>query len=77
MNASYEPLFLDELQSHWMNDSLRKEAEELCQGDSSCLFDIAATRDLSVGAVSKNTSTTLEKEKKELGTFSMTILDCN
>ena len=64
-NDSYIPMFLDNIQ--WANDSLRLEAEKQCNGDVPCLFDSAATNDVSIGTVTLKVNVQLEKESKELG----------
>lgn len=64
-NASFVPIFLDE-PIPFANDALRQEAEEICQGDANCLFDIASTGDTAVGASTKQTSVQLESESQEL-----------
>ena len=48
-NASFIPIFLDE-PINFASESLRVAAELACQGDMNCLFDIASTGDVSVGA---------------------------
>ena len=64
-NASFVPIFLDET-IPFANDALRQAAEEICQGDANCLFDIASTGDTAVGASTKQTAVQLESESKEL-----------
>ena len=64
-NASFVPIFLDE-PIPFANDALRQEAEEICQGDANCLFDIASTGDTAVGESTKQTAVQLETESQEL-----------
>lgn len=64
-NASFVPIFLDE-PIPFANDALRQAAEEICQGDANCLFDIASTGDTAVGASTKQTAVQLESESQEL-----------
>ena len=64
-------MFLDAIQ--WANESLRLEAVSKCKGDASCLFDAAATKDVSIGAASKEISVSFEEEKKQLGKFKTLI----
>lgn len=64
-NASFVPIFLDE-PIPFANDELRQQAEEICQGDANCLFDIASTGDTAVGASTKQVAVQLESESKEL-----------
>lgn len=63
-NASFVPMFLEDL--YFANDTLRKQAEEACQGDINCLFDSASTNDVSIGASTKAISLTLEEESSSL-----------
>jgi len=72
-NTSFVPIFLDE-PIPFANDALRQEAEEICQGDANCLFDIASTGDTAVGASTKQTSVQLESESQELQNFPPKIL---
>ena len=58
-------MFADDIT--WHNDSLRKKAEAECGDDHECLFDVAATNDLSVGMVTKNISVQLVNELNKLG----------
>lgn len=60
-------MFLEDL--HFANDTLRKQAEEACQGDLNCLFDSASTKDVSIGASTKAVSITLEKESSSLSKY--------
>lgn len=66
-NASFVPMFLEDL--YFANATLRKQAEEACQGDINCLFDSASTRDVSIGASTKAVSSTLEKESSSLSKY--------
>ncbi|RMX36464.1 hypothetical protein pdam_00010052, partial [Pocillopora damicornis] len=66
-NASFVPMFLEDLS--FPNDTLRKQAEEACQGDLNCLFDSASTKDVSMGANTKAMSSTLEKESSSLKNY--------
>lgn len=67
-NASFEPIFLDE-PIPFASDELRQQAEEICQGDVNCLFDIGSTGDTAVGASTKQTAVQLESESQELRKF--------
>ena len=51
----------------WQNDTIRKQAEDVCGSDNECLFDIASTNDLSVGQATKDIGNQLSKELKTLG----------
>ena len=66
-NASFVPMFLEDL--YFANDTLRKQAEEVCQGDINCLFDSASTSDVFIGASTKAVSATLEKESSSLSKY--------
>ena len=66
-NASFVPMFLEDL--NFANETLRKQAEEACQGDINCLFDSASTKDVSLGASTKAVSSTLEKESSSLSMY--------
>ena len=63
-NASFTPVFLDKIT--FKNISLEGEAQAACQGDVNCLFDIACTRDVSVGESTKQVALQLESESEEL-----------
>ena len=63
-NESFEPLFLDNIT--FSSDTLRLQAETICQGDVNCLFDIASTGDTAVGESTKQTSVQLKSESEEL-----------
>ena len=63
-NASFVPMFLEDLS--FPNETLRKQAEEACQGDLNCLFDSASTKDVLMGANTKALSSTLEEESTSL-----------
>ena len=79
-NDSYVPMFPDSIQ--WANDSLRLQAEAKCSGDTSCLFDAAATNDLSVGEATKGLNIELVEEANQLGNvvvnmiISLKIVNC-
>ena len=67
-NPSIVPIFLDE-PINFTTDALRIQAELTCQGDVNCLFDIASTGDVSVGASTKQVAIQLESESKALGKY--------
>ena len=64
-NASFVPIFLDE-PIQFASNELRTAAELACQGDVNCLFDIASTGDVSVGASTKQVTVQLESEAQSL-----------
>ena len=51
----------------WQNDSLRLAAEAQCGEDHDCLFDVASTKDLSVGVLTKDINVQLVNETNSLG----------
>ena len=61
----FEPMFIDNLQ--WDNDTLETEAIKNCGDDNECLFDAAATGDLSIGLVTKAINIQLVNDTKQLG----------
>lgn len=58
-------MFADNIK--WHNDSLRFKAEAQCGDDYECLFDVASTRDLSIGMVTKDINIQLVNESNILG----------
>ncbi|XP_068728477.1 mucin-like protein isoform X2 [Montipora capricornis] len=72
-NAFFVPIFLDE-PIDFGSDELRTAAELACQGDVNCLFDIASTGDVSVGASTKEVSVQIEIESQALVNFPPEIL---
>ena len=63
-NYSFVPTFLDEFQ--FESDDLQEEAERVCDGDVACLFDTASTKDVSIGASSKEVSIQVESDSEDL-----------
>ena len=61
----FMPMFADNIT--WHNQSLEQEARDQCGDDSECLFDVASTKDLSVGMVTKEISIQLVNETNKLG----------
>lgn len=61
----FGPMFADNIK--WHNDSLRLKAEAQCGDDYECLFDVASTRDLSIGMVTKDINIQLVNESNILG----------
>ena len=59
------PMFVENMT--WYNDSVRVEAEAKCGNDIECLFDAAATNDVSVGIVTKDINIQLVNESITLG----------
>ena len=60
----YVPMFLNNIT--WLNDSLRQEAESKCKGYQPCLFDAAATNDVSIGQVTLDVNNILVDEANKL-----------
>ena len=59
------PMFIENIT--WFNDTVRAVAEAQCGGDIECLFDAAATNDVSVGLVTKDINIQFENETNILG----------
>ena len=70
-NPDFEPMFADNIT--WNNASLEREAQEECGDDLECLFDVASTKDLSVGIVTKDISIQLVNESNTLGEHRRTV----
>ena len=51
----------------WFNASVEREARTRCGDDIECLFDAAATNDVSIGLVTKDINTQFENETNILG----------
>ncbi|XP_022800806.1 uncharacterized protein LOC111338572 [Stylophora pistillata] len=73
VNESFVPIFLDE-PIPFASDELKQKAEAVCGGDANCLFDIASTGDVEVGASTKQVAVQLESESQELQNFPPKIL---
>ena len=67
----FEPMFADNIT--WHNDSLRLAAEKLCGEDYECLFDVASTKELSVGEATKDINVQLVNESNALGKLRRTF----
>ena len=65
VNESFVPIFLDE-PIPFASDELKQQAEAVCGGDANCLFDIASTGDVAVGASTKQVAVQLESESQDL-----------
>ena len=64
--SGFEPIFFDQALAD-MSPELRTEAEGVCGNDLTCLFDIAATNDVSVGQSTLSEVTTINQEVAEVG----------
>jgi len=71
-NESYKPIFADELTFY--NETLERQARETCGSNVACLFDVAATKDVSIGEATLQTSEKLVNESIQLGKLYVTIL---
>ena len=60
----FMPMFADNIT--WHNDSLKQKAEAQCGDDHECLFDVASTKDLSIGSATKEISVQLVNDTKKL-----------
>ena len=58
-------MFVDDIV--WADNGTKQQAEEKCGNDAVCLFDAAATNDVSIGLNSQAVSVKLVKETKQLG----------
>ena len=63
-DPEFEPMFANNIK--WHNDSLRQKAEAQCGDDHECLFDVASTKDLSIGSATKEISVQLVNDTKKL-----------
>ena len=59
------PMFIENIT--WFNASVEREARTRCGDDIECLFDAAATNDVSIGLVTKDINTQFENETNILG----------
>ena len=66
-NIFYDPYFLPSYQPIFGNPELESQAEEICEGDIFCLFDIAATGNVDVGIATHESSRLIE----EINNFSI------
>jgi hypothetical protein len=57
-------MFVEDLVFH--NESLKKQAEAACNGDINCLFDVASTKDVSIGISTKVVGSQLINESNIL-----------
>ena len=49
LNLGFTPVFLDETNSLFSNNTLEQQARDICGENEECLFDIAVTGKTSVG----------------------------
>ena len=61
-NNTFEPMFLDELT--FENNTLKSEANAVCNGNINCLFDAASTKDVSMGKSTVEVAIKFEEESK-------------
>ncbi|XP_073234800.1 mucin-like protein [Porites lutea] len=69
------PMFIENIT--WFNASVEREARTRCGDDIECLFDAAATNDVSVGLVTKDINIQLENETKILENFPPVIVNAS
>uniref|UniRef100_H2ZSP4 Uncharacterized protein n=1 Tax=Latimeria chalumnae TaxID=7897 RepID=H2ZSP4_LATCH len=67
-NNSFVPKFYDELLAT-VNKTIIQKANETCNGNDECIFDILSTNDFSVGASTLEASKTYEDQKNTLSNF--------
>lgn len=63
--SDFTPMFVEDIT--WHNNSVRELAEAQCGNDIECLFDAAATNDVSIGIVTKDINIQLVNESNTLG----------
>ena len=57
----YDPYFLPSYQPNFSNPDLESQAEEICDEDIFCLFDIATTGNVDVGIATHESSQFIEE----------------
>lgn len=62
----FMPVFFDELLLQYENNSLLFEAEMVCDGDETCLFDALASKSISVGLGTRKTNSILQDDAQGL-----------
>ncbi|XP_043558362.1 mucin-4-like isoform X2 [Chiloscyllium plagiosum] len=67
-NNSFVPLFYDELLRTAEKEKIDK-ANETCQGNDDCIFDVLSTDDLSFGAVTLQSVTTFTAQNSTMNNF--------
>lgn len=60
-------MFVDNIT--WANESLKQQAYDKCEGDVSCLFDAASTKDLNVGLSTKQLGSQLVNDSQKMSEF--------
>ncbi|PIK34386.1 putative fibrillin-1 [Apostichopus japonicus] len=65
----FMPVFFDELLLQYENNSLLFDAEMVCDGDETCLFDALATKSISVGLGTRRTNSILQDDAQGLSNF--------
>ena len=69
----HDPSFIPIFTSNFSNPKLGMEADELCNGDTACLFDIAATGSLEIGMLTLKTSRELDEMMKNSGSGTLHV----
>ncbi|XP_067939795.1 mucin-like protein [Watersipora subatra] len=73
-NNSFVPVFLDDIDNWvWSTEEFRTAAYDLCETDTSCLYDVYITGDLSIGESSKQTGEESEAANAQLNNFAPII----
>lgn len=73
INDSFVPMFVDDIT--FVNNSLKQQAAERCQGDQRCVFDVAVTRNLDVGENTRQINSQLVNETKILSKYTNIVVD--
>ncbi|XP_067928026.1 uncharacterized protein [Watersipora subatra] len=71
---SFVPVFVDDIDNWvWSTEEFKTAAYDLCETDTSCLYDVYITGDLSVGESSKQTAEDSQATNAVLSNFPPTI----
>ena len=54
-HPNYQPIFPDSQVLEFVDKSLEKEAQDVCDGSTQCMFDIYTTKKVRIGRASKET----------------------
>lgn len=65
-DMTFMPVFFDELLLMYENNTLLWEAELVCDGDETCLFDTLATKSITTGALTRKTNVILQDDAQWL-----------
>ena len=64
LNLGFTPVFLDETNSLFSNNTLEQQARDICGENEECLFDIAVTGKTSVGEATLESYNELQQRTK-------------